>query len=333
MIARTKGMNWFTTIDLTSAYHEVVLHRESRRLTAFVTPFGCYQFTRVPFGLASAAAMFQRLMFKLFQELQDVMFFQDDILVMGKTRKEHDSTLEKVLDIIAVKGLTADMTKCNVAKNKVTYLGHEISVKGVEPKSELVEAIKKAPIPTNKDEVRAFLGLAEFYAKYVKNFSSKTYPIRQLLKNKVTFEWSNECQAVFDMIKQNIIKAPALQGFDHNLQTIVTTDASNKGLGAVLAQVDACGNENVIAFASRSLTETEMRYSVIERETLACVWGLEHFRQFIWGMKVILRSDHKPLIKGGDVLYCARVLALIARAATRLGMKECVYLRMLGTVV
>ncbi|XP_069055957.1 arylsulfatase G isoform X1 [Pleurodeles waltl] len=297
MFSATKNMCWFSTIDLKSAYHQVPLHQDSRKYTTFITPFGCYQYTRVPFGLASAAAMFQRSMSNIFSGISGVMFFQDDILVMGKNREEHDNKLKQVLEILKRKGLTIEYSKCKLAQEEVVYLGHSISKNGIKPKQALVEAIKEAPCPAGKEDVRAFLGLIEFYSKFIRNFSEKTYHIRQLLKNKSKFIWSDECQRAFQDLKIEICKAPFLKGFDPKCKSIVTTDASNKGLGAVLTQCDDENNEWVVAFASRSLTPAEERYSVIERETLACVWALNHFRQFVWGLHVLLRSDHKPLTR------------------------------------
>ncbi|KAJ1081874.1 hypothetical protein NDU88_002047 [Pleurodeles waltl] len=297
MFAATKDVGWFSTIDLKSAYHQVPLHQDSKKYTTFITPFGCYRFTRVPFGLASGAAMFQRIMSNPFSGIDEVMFFQDDILIMGKNKEEHDNKLKLVLETIKEKGLTIEYSKCKFAQNEVEYLGHSISKHGIKPKQALVEAIKDVPCPTGKDDVRAFLGLIKFYSKFIMDFKKKTYHIRQLLKNKAKFIWSKHCQNAFQNFKKDICNAQFLKGFDPKCKAIVTTDASNKGLGAVLTQCDDGNKEWVVAFASRSLTPAEEKYSVIERETLACVWALNHFRQFVWGLHVLLRSDHKPLTK------------------------------------
>ncbi|KAJ1191874.1 hypothetical protein NDU88_001188 [Pleurodeles waltl] len=318
MLSRTRGMKWFSTIDLKAAYHQVRLHPSSRDLTAFITPFGCYRFRRVPFGLPSAAAMFQRLMCSILAGINNTMVFQDDILVMGRSRDDHDQTLLKVLNTLDEKGLTAEFSKCKFACDHVNYLGHVVSAQGIKPKEELLSAIRRAPSPHNKDEVRAFLGLVEFYSKFVNNFSTKTYDLRQLLKTKNKFLWSEACQNAFDMLKNDICNAPPLQGFDSSLRSGITTDASCKGIGAVLTQINKEGYEDTIAFASRSLTTSEEKYSVIEREALACVWAMEHFRQYVWGTPVILRCDHKPLVKVLTTKGLYKASPRLARLSVRL---------------
>ncbi|KAJ1172674.1 hypothetical protein NDU88_004518, partial [Pleurodeles waltl] len=190
MIALTKNMEWFTSIDLPSAYHQVRLHEDSKNLTAFMTPQGCFRYVRMPFGLASAAAVFQKLMHKLFKDVEGVIVFQDDILIMGKNRMQHDERVNRVLGIQREKGLTAEFSKCTFGVQHLNYLGHEITMSGIRPKKELLSAIRGAPSPNNKDELRSFLGLAEFYARFVRNFSEKTFNLRQLLKERCKFAWT-----------------------------------------------------------------------------------------------------------------------------------------------
>lgn len=175
-------------------------------------------------------------------------------------------------------------------------MGHEVSGDGISPKKKLINAIEGAPIPNTKDDVRSFLGLVEFYSKFVPNLASKTYNLRQLLKLKQDFHWNAELQSDFDTIKQDLVSAFPLQAFDCMAPFIITMEASGKGLGAVLSQVVG-DNEMTIGFASRSLTPSEEKFSVIEREMLATVWAMEKFQQFIWGTRFTLRTDRKPLLK------------------------------------
>lgn len=262
MIARTKGIKWFSTIDLTSAYHQIALHPTSKKLTAFITPFGCYQFRRMPFGLASAAAVFQKLMHRLFRDTEGVQYFQDDILVMGKTKEDHDTKLTKVLTILMQNGLTAEWDKCKFSVNTVLYLGHEISDKGVTPKLANTTAIKEAPTPQNKNDVRSFLGMAEFYSKFVPHFATKTHHLRQPLKERTAFTWADDTQKEFQSIKDDVCEALPLHGFDQQALSILTTDASERGLGAVLMQQEKDGDLTTISFASRSLAPNEEKFSV-----------------------------------------------------------------------
>lgn len=297
MVAKTKGVKWFSTIDLTSAYHQVTLHAASKALTSFITPFGCYQFRRMPFGLASAAAVFQKLMHRLFKGVEGVQYFQDDILIIGSDKADHDAKLSTVLHILAQNGLTAEWDKCKFRMPSVTYLGHKISNRGVKPKTANARAIREAPAPTSKEEVRSFLGMAEFYSKFVPHFATKTHNLRQLLKDKTTFVWTESTQEEFQRIKEEICEALPLHGFDPQAQSVLTTDASDKGLGAVLMQRNPDREMSTISFASRTLAPNEQKFSVVEKERLAAVWAIERFRQFLWGSRFLVRTDHKPLMK------------------------------------
>ncbi|KAJ1208272.1 hypothetical protein NDU88_003658 [Pleurodeles waltl] len=290
------GSKVFSVLDLSSAYHQILLHPDSRHLTSFVTPVGAYQFLRMPFGLASAAACFQRIMKKILGKVSGVLFFQDDILVHGSTVEEHDKVLREVLSKLARSGLTVKREKCKFRVFSVTYLGHTISSEGIKPKLELVDSIVRAPQPGDKDGVRSFLGLAEYYSKFIANFSSVTQPLRSLLKKGCEFVWTDECTAAFTFVKDCIGKMPTLGHFDIHAKTFLYTDASIKGLGAVLIQ-RVNQEEKVIAFASRSLKGAEQQYSVIEREALACMWAVKHFRFYLWGLPFVVRTDHRPLVQ------------------------------------
>lgn len=323
MVSSLRGATWFSTIDLSAAYHQVVLSPESKKLTAFITPFGRYQFKRMPFGLASAAGVFQQLMFKLFGEMYSVYFFQDDILVAAHSKLEHDEILKGVLNVLQTAGLSVELGKCKFAQRSVSYLGHTISEEGVKPKPALINAITESPPPSNKEEVRSFLGMAEYCAKYIHNFASKVYNIRALLKKNVRFVWSMECEREFNSIKDELQNVIALGNFDPNLSCILTTDASDKGLGAVLSQETKEGKVRIILFASRALSPTEAKYPIIEREALACAWALEHFRSFVWGKPVPICTDHRPLVKILSTEGTAGISARLALISMR--MKEYVY--------
>ncbi|KAJ1184493.1 hypothetical protein NDU88_001299 [Pleurodeles waltl] len=249
----------------------------------------------MPFGLASAAAVCQRIMQRILQGIRQIMCFQDDILVYGSTECEHNSILREVFKALDEAGMTIRKEKCQLGVESVEYLGHKISKNGVEPKCDLVVAVKEAPAPTNKEELRSFLGLAEFKSKFVHNLAVVTAPMRTLLKKNVPFEWNDECQIAFEEVKDAIVHCPTLGNFDPTRKTWLTTDASGRGLGATLSQcVD--GQERIVAFASKSLREAELKYSTIEREALACFWAINHFKFFLWGLPFLVRTDHKPLI-------------------------------------
>ena len=213
------------------------------------------------------------------------------------TVEKHDETLRQVLEKLKYYRLSVRREKCKFRVNSVDYLGHTIVPGGIQPKGDLIRAVQDAPTPTNKDQIRSFLGLCEFMSKYIKNFATRVAPLRVLLKQGTPFEWTSEHEAVFLDLKAEIGTKPKLHAFtcSGDVPTILTTDASQYGLGAVLSQV-VNGKENVIAFISRTLSEAEKNYSVIEKEMLAGYWASLRLRSFLWGRPYIFRTDHKPLV-------------------------------------
>ncbi|KAJ1137106.1 hypothetical protein NDU88_003519 [Pleurodeles waltl] len=266
----------------------------------------------MPFGLASASAVFQRIMQNLLGDIGNVKFFQDDVLVWAENVEEHNVVVRKVCSVSEEAGLTVEMKKCKFECRSVEYLGHTVSGNGVKPKTNLLEVIEKAPSPSNKDQLRSFLGLAEYYAKFVKNFADVAQPLHHMMKKNVKFEWSKECQQAYSALKLCIINAVELKPFVASDHTIVSTDASMHGLGAVLIQLHK-GKERVVAFASRTLKGAEATYSAIEKEALACWWGVKYFRNYVWGRKFELRTDHKPLINVFTTKGACRASSKIAK--------------------
>ncbi|KAJ1189087.1 hypothetical protein NDU88_005838 [Pleurodeles waltl] len=295
MIASLGTSKIFSTIDLHSAYHQIALRLDSQELTSFVTPFGAYKYLRLPFGLASAASIFQKLMDSLFGDFENVCAFQDDILFHTKDMEEHFVVLDKVFSILKDCGITIKSEKCKFLVQSVEYLGHSISSDGIKPEQGNVEATSNAPCPWNKDELRSFLGLCEYYSRFVDGYAMLVQSLRNLLKKGSKFEWGEQVMAAFNAIKNLVLSAPALKPFIPSAKSFPAVDASMKGLGAVFGQWVG-GQERTIAFASRSLSEAEINYSTIEREALACVWAVYKFKTYIWGMACTLFTDHKPLV-------------------------------------
>lgn len=289
-----KDASYFSILDQSSAYHQVELHPESRHLTSFITPLGAFQYLRMPFGLASAAAAFQRIMQHILKDVPGTLCFQDDILIHGKDIREHNDMLTQVLHKLRKAGLTLKKEKCQIGVSSVEYLGHTISCEGIKPKMNLVDASLSTVAPTNVDELKSFLGLSEYYFKFIQNNASLVEPLRNLLRARNTFQWDENCQAAFQAIKARITNAPFLGRFDPMKVTFLSTDASNKGLGASLIQ-RVGDKEHVVAFASRSLKGAELHYCEVEKEALACSLASRHFIFFLWGIPFTVLSDHKPL--------------------------------------
>ena len=294
LFAELRGASVFSSLDLASAYHQVLLHEESRDMTTFITHDGLFRFKRVCFGLSSAPSAFQKLMSSVLRGLSGVQCYLDDVIVYGSTQAEHDLHLREVLERLQSVGLSLNPQKCQFNLPQIRYLGHIVSAKGMEPDPSHVEAIRNAPVPTDVATLRSFLGLASYYSRFVPHFSTITEPLRMLTRKDVPFAWTPEVQHAFDKVKEIIANSVTLHLFDPDLPAVIATDASAYGLGAVLLQQKE-GTEVPVAFASRTLSEAERNYSVGEKEALACVWACEKWFQYIWGRHFILRTDHQSL--------------------------------------
>lgn len=295
VLAALRGSRMYSTLDLKSAYHQLELHEESRGLTAFITHEGLYRYRRVPYGLSSAPAAFQKMMTKILSGLKGVKCYLDDVIIYGPSQEEHDANLKAVMKRIQEAGLQLNKEKCLFSQTTLTFLGHRLSPEGLQPSDGHVTAILNAPAPTDAATLRSFLGLSAWYSKFIPNYASLVEPMRALLRKNTTFKWNDEAQKSFDQVKNMVVNSPALKLFDPNKPTVVSTDASDYGLGAVLTQVNEAGEEDTIAFASRSLSDAERKYSIVEKEALACVWAAEKWRVWLWGRKFLLRTDHQAL--------------------------------------
>lgn len=189
MVSTLEGACYFSTLDLASAYHQVPLSESSQDLTVFITPMGAYKFLRMLFGLVSAASVFQRIMNDVIKGIPGVRCYQDDVLIFGKNIKEHDCRVTKVLGRLLKAGLTLRRDKCKFGVTEVDYLGHHISGSGVPPKKELVDTIENLREPGSKEELASFLGMAEYYSKFIRNFADKTEQLRSLLHRNAEFVW------------------------------------------------------------------------------------------------------------------------------------------------
>nr|KAG5706518.1 hypothetical protein BaRGS_028689 [Batillaria attramentaria] len=304
------GAQYFTTLDLASGYHQIAMHPEDQQKTAFTTPFGLYEYTRMPFGLCSAPATFQRLMQVTMSDFlfEFLLVYLDDLLVYSKSFDEHLVQLEHLLQRIAQLGLKLKREKCQFLRRQVTYLGHTISADGVSCDDDKVEQVRKWPTPTTVRDVRSFLGFASYYRRFIDGFSKLAGPLHDLVaegskasKRKtadVTKLWTPQHQAAFDSLKSALTTAPVLAYADFTLPFILETDASHEGLSAVLSQVQG-GRKRVIAYASRRLRPTEKNqalYSSMKLEFLAMKWAItEKFRHYLIGAKFAVLTDNNPL--------------------------------------
>lgn len=288
-----KRANFFTTLDQTHGYWQVPIAECDKEKTAFIAPNGLYQYNYTPFGLCNAAATFQRLMDVTLAGLQGIscLCYLDDVLVFGNTFDEMLGNLDEVLHRLAEAGLKLRLSKCKFAQKQVSYLGHIISGKGVAPDPSKIEAVENYPIPTNLTELRAFLGIASYYRKFVRNFAQIAHPLHVLLKKGRAFDWGTAQGEAFAKIKCCLTSAPILIHPDFSEPFVLQTDASCLGIGAVLSQLRG-GVEHPIAYASRSLRPAEKNYSINELEALAVVTFTQHFRPYLYGQKFTVQTDN-----------------------------------------
>jgi hypothetical protein len=294
---RLQGARYFSKIDLRSGYHQIRIFADDIPKTAFRTRYGHYEFLVLPFGLTNAPGTFMHLMHETFRNFLDdfVLVFLDDILIFSKTLEEHEEHVRKVLQVLQRDKLFAKESKCEFFKTEVEFLGHLVGRNGVRMMQDKVQAISEWPVPQTVTDVRAFLGTAGYYRKFIKGFSSISTPLNTLTKDDVKFEWKEEQQKAFDSLKEAIKTGPVLALPDPNLPFIVHTDASGFAVGAVLSQKQADGQLRPIAFLSKKMLEAETRYPVHEQELLAIVHALKSWRHYLYGRKFTVLTDHHSL--------------------------------------
>lgn len=306
------GAGWFSTLDLASGYNQVSVAEADRLKTAFCTPFGLFEWNRMPFGLCNAPSTFQRLMQRIFgdKQCQSLLIYLDDIVVFSSSVEEHLQRLEMVLDRLQREGLKVKLAKCAFFQKEVGYLGHVISSKGVSTDPKKVEVVAKWQTPTTTSELRSFLGFASYYRRFVGGFAKSAAPLHKLVAEttrgkgtrKVNRDlsdyWTLECQTSFEELKRKLTTAPVLAYADFSLPFILEVDASHGGLGAVLSQEQE-GQIRPVAYASRGLRPNERNmenYSSMKLEFLALKWAMaEKFREYLLGHKCTVYTDNNPL--------------------------------------
>ena len=290
---------FFTTLDLESGYWQIPMKEEDKEKTAFSTSQGHWEFQTMPFGVVNGPACFQRLMNYVLTKLHwtHCLVYLDDIIIFSRTFEEHMDRLKTVLSRLKKAGLTLKPRKCQWVQRSVKYLGHIISEEGIQPDSTKIKAVQDFPAPTSKTLVRKFLGMTSYYRRFVPNYASMVKPLTQLTKTRgqaKIFQWNEEAQRAFENLKKALLTEPILRLPDFDQQFVVYTDASDHGLGAVLAQEFGDG-EAVVAYASRQLSGSERNYSTIQKECLAIVWALQYFHHYLFGRTFVIVTDHRPL--------------------------------------
>ena len=291
------GATTFSTLDLRSGYWQVPVAQEDRAKTAFVTYGGLYEYNVMPFGLTNAPATFQRLMDAVLAGMrwQTCLVYLDDIIVFAPDFDTHIQRLDQVFERLSANNLSLKPGKCELFRKEVAYLGHVVNEQGVKPQEDKIIKIKNYPTPTTRRAVRAFLGLAGYYRRFIKNFARIAQPLYKLTGDHNPWKWGDEEQQSFDALKEALTSAPMLHFPQFEWQMILDTDASAEGFGAILMQKDPEGKERVLAYASRLTHDNEKKWSASELEAGAIIWALEKFRPYVIDVPLKCRTDHASL--------------------------------------
>ena len=292
-----RGCKIFSKLDLTQGYHQLSIDEETRALATFSTPWGNYRPKRLIFGAKSSQDAFDEAMFRVFGDLPNCLNQRDDILLGGKNIEEHAKTLRSVLQRARDYGVTFNKDKCEFAQEKISFFGHFFTKDGLKADPEKIQAILRCNPPESKEEVRSFLGMCGYMDDFIKDYAILTEPLRKLTRQDTKFQWKQKEQEAFHKLLQSLSNNQTMSFFDPERETILRTEASfNVGLSAGLFQRTDKGIQP-IHFISRSLTETEKRYSQTEKDALAIKWAKNRLRIYLIGapkFKVI--TAHKPLI-------------------------------------
>lgn len=295
--AKTAGAKVFSKLDLSQAFYHLPLDERSRNMTCFMTSFGIFRYTRLLFGANSAPEIFQRFMEDVLKGIEGVTCFIDDMLLFAKDVEQLREITAKVKDALEKFNLTLNDDKCEYEKAEIKFLGHTFNKDGININEEKTKAIKAFRRPNSVSETKSFLGLANFVSSFIPNYAELTETLRRGLRERRTFTWTAEMDGAFEILKAAIINCTTTLGsFKEKDETHLYTDASGSSVGAVLTQIRPSGLKNIVAFASRLLTDAERRYDQTSREALAMIWAVEHFQSYLIGREFRLVSDSSGAI-------------------------------------
>lgn len=287
------GNTYYSSMDLCSGYWQIPIEPESREVSAFATSMGLFQFVRMPFGMSVGPATFCRLIGEVLRGLQwiECVAYMDDITVPSETVSEGLTRLEHVFQRLRMAKLKLKPSKCLFLQTSIHFLGHLASKDGIHTDPAKVEAVTKWPVPCSVKQVRSFLGLAAYYKRFIEGFSQICKPLYQLCEKNRRFKWTEQCQLAFDNIKEKLSSAPVLAYPETGKDYILDTDASQYCLGGVLSQCHD-GQERVIAYMSKTMNKHELSYCTTRKELLAVVTALKHWKHYVLGHKITLRTDN-----------------------------------------
>ncbi|XP_058024057.1 uncharacterized protein K02A2.6-like, partial [Ahaetulla prasina] len=286
----------FAKLDLTQAYQQLPVDNSTAEAQTIVTHRGVFKCTRLQFGVSVAPGLFQNLMERLLQGLPGVVPYFDDVLVSAENLEELGVRLRKVLGIFRSAGLKVKLNKCQIGVESVEFLGYRIDREGIHPTESKVRAIRKAPVPKNKTELQAFLGLVNFYVVFLRNKATVAEPLHKLLAKTAAWSWGKAEARAFEGVKNLLSSDSLLIQYNGTLPLVLSCDASPYGVGAVLSHRLPNGTEAPIAYYSRTMSSAERNYSQLDKEALAIVSGVKKFHKYVFGRDFEIITDHRPLL-------------------------------------
>lgn len=297
LLVKLANGNKFSKIDLAQAYLQLEVSPESREVLTLSTCKGLYKVKRLMYGIASGPTIWQREIENMLQGIPGIAIFFDDIVVTGETDALHLSRLEMVLERLYQYNVRINFEKSRFFTDQIDYCGYTIDKRGIHKNCGKIEAIKKMPRPTDISQVRALTGLINYYGRFIPNLCNILFPLNKLLRKHTPFNWSKECEIAFRRAKEAFVTDKMLAHFNPKLPLILATDASSYGVGAVLSHRYPDGSERAIQFASQTFSPTQQKYSQIDKEAYAIIFGIKRFFQFLYGTKFTLITDHRPLVQ------------------------------------
>ena len=301
LLATLGEAKYFSKLDLKSGYWQVELDEKDKEKTAFACHKGLFQFNVMPFGLTNAPSVFQELMSVVLEGMDRyALAYLDDVLIFSKTKEEHLKHIENVFRQLREHNLKLKLSKCEFFMDEISYLGFTVNEKGIQPDSDKIKAISTLATPQSVRDVRSFIGMCSYYRRFIPKFSSIAEPLIELTRKYARFKWTEGCQLAFDSLKNSLIGASVLAYPDLNKPYNLYTDASNFAIGACLTQThfdqdEGRDVERPIYFLSHKLSDTQSRWSTIEKEAFAIFYALQKLDHYLHNSTFVIYCDHKPL--------------------------------------